>query len=68
MVKQNDSYLVKGDLMATSFSILKNGIEIAQIRKVVFSYKDSYKINIFHKDEEFVCIAMLIAIDNSIHN
>lgn len=68
VITNNDIYLIYGDLMARSFTISKNYIEIAQVKKVVFSFKDSYKIDIFEDKDELICLSLLIAIDNSIHN
>lgn len=68
IISDNDRYLVKGDLMARNFTFYKNNISIATVKKVPFSIKDSYKINILNDEDEIICLAMLIAIDNSIHN
>lgn len=68
IISDNDRYLVKGDLMARSFTFYKNNISIATVKKVLLSIKDSYKINILNDEDEIICLAILIAIDNSIHN
>lgn len=68
IITQNDNYLINGDLMAKNFTIYKNNINIAQIKKTIFNLKDNYKINIFDDKEKFICISFLIVIDNSIHN
>ncbi|MEG2017704.1 MAG: LURP-one-related family protein [Clostridium sp.] len=67
-VSLNDKYLIDGDLMARNFTISKNHLKIAQVNKVMFSFKDSYKIDIFEDKDELLCLSLLIAIDNSIHN
>lgn len=68
IISNNDNYLVNGDLMARSFTISKNNIDVAQINKAMFNFKDSYKIDIFEEKDELICISLLIAIDNSINN
>lgn len=68
IITDNDSYLVKGDLMARSFTFSKNNMDIAKVEKVLLSFKDSYKINIIEDEEEIICLSILIAIDNSMHN
>lgn len=68
IISNNNQYLVKGDLMAKSFNFYKNNINIAVVKKVIFSINDSYKINILNDEDEIICLAILIAIDNSIHN
>lgn len=54
--------------MARSFTISKNNIDVAQINKAMFNFKDSYKIDIFEEKDEIICLSLLIAIDNSINN
>ncbi len=68
IIANNDNYLINGDLMARSFTISKNNIDVAQINKSMFNFKDSYKIDIFEEKDELICLSLLIAIDNSINN
>lgn len=63
---KDNNYSIKGDLMATNFTIYKNNIDIAQVKKVKLTLKDTYKIDIF--EDELICLSILIIIDNSIHN
>lgn len=68
ITSNNDKYIIKGDLLAREFNIYKNDVSIAEVNKVVFSFKDCYKVDIFEVEEANLILAMAIVIDNSIHN
>lgn len=68
IVTKDDDYLITGDLLGISFTISKNDIDIAQVKKVMFTFMDSYKIDIFEDKDALICLSILIVIDNSIHN
>lgn len=68
IITDNDEYLVKGDFMASNFTFSKNNIDIATVKKVLVGINDNYKLNILEDEDEIICLCILIAIDNSMHN
>jgi len=63
----NQEYLVSGELFAHSFVILKNEQEVASIKKKVFSFGDSYEIDIIEESQKELFLFIVIIIDQVIH-
>ncbi|MCK5761422.1 MAG: hypothetical protein KAH16_00835, partial [Candidatus Izimaplasma sp.] len=63
----NDEYLVEGKFLAHNFSILKGGVEVATITKKVFSFGDSYEIDIFDETKKELFLFIVIIIDQVVH-
>lgn len=63
-----DHYLIDGDIMARSFTISKNGIQVAKISKTAFTLKDRYKIDILEEKNELIYLSLLVIIDSAMHN
>lgn len=62
------SFSIDGDIFDWDFSILKNGEEIGHVHKQWFSWGDSYVLTVLdEQNADFFC-ALVIAIDNSVHN
>ena len=62
------NYFLKGNIWAHEFSIEKNGNTVATISKKWFSWTDSYGIDIFFDDQQDFLIALVIVIDQSMHD
>jgi len=63
----NTELTVEGSLFAHSFGILKEGRTIASIEKKVFSFGDSYEIDIEDETELELLLFIVIIIDQVIH-
>lgn len=69
MVDSNmGSYEIEGDFLSMNYIIKKNGMLFGSLSKKFLSWGDSYELDIPNQtDAAFVC-AMVIAIDNCLHN
>ncbi|MCK5388484.1 MAG: LURP-one-related family protein [Candidatus Izimaplasma sp.] len=63
----HDEYQVVGTLFAHTFSILKDGVTVAEIIKKVFSFGDSYEIDILDESKKELFLFIVIIIDQIIH-
>ena len=63
----NDEYEVEGSFFAHSFVIRKNEQDVASIVKKVFSFGDSYEIDILDESKKELFLFMVIIIDQIIH-
>lgn len=63
-----DDYVINGDVMGRRFTISNRELEVAKVKKTTFDITDKYEINIFEDDNDELFLAMVIAMDNSIHN
>ncbi len=61
-------YILEGDVFAYSFRVIKNGELYAVISKKFLSWGDSYEIDVPRGDNPAFACALLIAIDNCLHN
>ena len=59
---------IHGDFWDYDFSITKDGHTMGTIEKEWFAFSDSYKLKVAHGENETFFIAMVIAIDNCLHN
>ena len=59
---------IHGDFWDYDFSITKDGHTMGTIEKEWFAFSDSYKLTVAHGENETFFIAMVIAIDNCLHN
>lgn len=55
---------VEGDVWGLNYSILKDGIEIAHINKKVWTWTDSYEIDVEDENYTEIILCLVIAIDN----
>ncbi len=62
------NFEIHGDFWDYDFSITKDGHPIGTIEKEWFTFGDSYKLTVNNSDAEVFFIAMVIAIDNCLHN
>ena len=60
-------YKVEGTLFAHSFFISKDEVEVASITKKVFSFGDSYEIDILDETRKELFLFIVIIIDQVIH-
>ncbi|HHY65386.1 MAG TPA: hypothetical protein GX501_10105 [Clostridiaceae bacterium] len=65
---QFGDYTVEGNLFGMDFAILCNGIALGEIHKAWFSWGDSYELIVNNDDDVPLFCALVIAIDNCIHN
>ena len=63
----NQQYLVEGSIFAHSFSITKDKVEVATIVKKVFSFGDSYEIDILDEANKELFLFVVVIIDQIIH-
>ena len=63
----NQKYQVEGSFFAHSFQILKDDVEVASIIKKVFSFGDSYEIDILEENQTQLFLFIVIIIDQIIH-
>lgn len=62
------NFEIREDFWNYDFSIIKDGHTIGTIEKEWFTFGDSYKLTVNNPDAEAFFIAMVIAIDNCLHN
>lgn len=63
-----DTFAVEGDYFAWNFTITKNGMPYASIKKVLLSWGDSYEIDVYDDRECAFATALVIAIDDTFHS
>lgn len=69
IITKEDTYMVKGDIMAREFYISRSdGKDCAKISKKNFQLKDKYEVEIFDEVNERLFLSVVIAIDDAIHN
>jgi uncharacterized protein YxjI len=62
------NYEIEGDFLAHDFSIVKNGSVVAQINKKWLSFGDTYEIDISEEENYAFILAMVIVIDQVLHD
>ncbi|WP_050607837.1 LURP-one-related/scramblase family protein [Clostridium niameyense] len=62
------NYEVKGDIFHYNFYIQKQGKKIAIVKKRLLSIKDCYEVNIKDGESQILILAIVIIIDEVIHN
>jgi uncharacterized protein YxjI len=67
VVMGNEELKVEGSFFAHSFGIMKDGRTIASIEKKVFSFGDSYEIDIEDETQLDLLLFIVIIIDQVIH-
>lgn len=68
IITNEDTYIIDGDIFGKNFTISKNGVIAASIKKSTFNIKDKYQINIFEEENTELFLSIIIIIDNSTHN
>lgn len=63
----NETLEVQGSFFAHSFTIIRNGINIASIIKKVMAFGDAYEIEIDEPNNEMLYLFIVIIIDQTIH-
>lgn len=61
-------YEIDGSLFAMSFNISRDGAPAASVSKAWFSWGDSYEISIREGEDAPLLLAMVIIVDNCLHN
>ncbi|NEZ46874.1 hypothetical protein FDF74_06555 [Clostridium niameyense] len=62
------NYEVKGDIFHYNFYIQKQGKKISIVKKRLLSIKDCYEVNIKDGESQILILAIVIIIDEVIHN
>ncbi len=62
------NYTIEGDLWARSFNIYRNGFLVGGVAKKFLSWSDTYEMNIADNEDCAFFAALVIAIDNCLHN
>ncbi|MFR9293998.1 MAG: LURP-one-related/scramblase family protein [Turicibacter sanguinis] len=62
------NFQLRGDVFDHNFSITKDGQEVGHIEKKWFKLSDHYELQVATGQDDAFFIAMLIAIDNCLHN
>lgn len=63
-----DVFSVDGDFLGWNFTITKNGMPYASIKKVLLSWGDSYEIDVYDDRECAFATALVVAIDDTFHH
>ncbi|MCR1933387.1 LURP-one-related/scramblase family protein [Clostridium tepidum] len=61
-------YEVKGDILDVNFTIEKEGETVARVKKYFPAIRDSYEVDIKEGASQSLILAMVIIIDDVIHN
>lgn len=61
-------FYIEGDVFAHNFAIFRNGILVADIRKKVFTFGDTYEVNIDDNESYPFILSMVIVIDQIYHD
>lgn len=61
-------FTIKGDFLAHDFQILRDNIAVCEVHKQWISFGDSYCITIYDDKENDFFIALIILIDNCLHD
>ena len=67
IIAENEVYQVDGSFFAHSFVIRRDEQDVASIVKKVFSFGDSYEIDILDESKKELFLFMVIIIDQIIH-
>ncbi len=62
------NYSIEGDLWARSFTIYRDGFPVGGVEKKFLSWSDTYEMNIAENEDCAFFAALVIAIDNCLHN
>lgn len=62
------NYTIEGDLWARNFTIYRDGFPVGVVGKKFLSWSDTYEMNIADNEDPAFFSAMVIAIDNCLHN
>ncbi len=62
------NYTIEGDLWARSFIIYRDGFQVGGVAKKFLSWSDTYEMNIADSEDPAFFSALVIAIDNCLHN
>ncbi|NSW90479.1 MAG: LURP-one-related family protein [Firmicutes bacterium] len=62
------NYTIDGNFWGMEFSILKNGLPVAQVSKRWFSWGDTYGVDIVDSEDYAFIISLVIVIDQVIHD
>lgn len=63
-----DVFSVDGDYFAWNFTITKNGMPYASVKKAFLSWGDSYEIEVYDDRECAFATALVVAIDDTFHD
>lgn len=63
-----DTFVVDGNVFGWDFTITKNGLPYAKLSKQLLSWGDSYEIDVYDDAELAFATAIVVAIDNCLHN
>jgi len=67
VLKGSEELTIEGSLFAHSFTIYRNGVDVASITKKILSFGDFYEINLATPHEIELYLFMVIVIDQVIH-
>lgn len=62
------SYQIQGDFLSLDFQIIKDGLYLGSVSKKWLSWGDSYELDIPNTEDAAFVVALVVAIDNCIHN
>lgn len=62
------NYEIQGDFLSMDFDIIYNGTLLGTISKEWLSFGDSYRLNVANSENAAFFSALVIAIDNCLHN
>lgn len=62
------NFTIEGNFLGMNFSILRNGIPVAEISKRWFSFSDTYGVDIAEGEDYGFLLALAIVIDQVIHD
>ena len=62
------SYTIEGDLWGRNFNIYRDGFLVGGVSKQFLSWSDTYEMNIVDNEDCAFFSALVIAIDNCLHN
>lgn len=62
------NYEIEGEFFAMDFRIIRDGMLLGAISKEWMTFGDSYKLEVENKEDAAFFTALVIAIDNCLHN
>lgn len=65
---QYGAYEMEGNIFGYDFQIIKNGRIVAEINKKWFAFSDTYGVDIDNNEDQAFLLAMVIVIDQVIHD
>lgn len=68
IVSDYGNYTIEGDLWARNFTIYRDGFPVGVVGKKFLSWSDTYEMNIADNEDCAFFAALVIAIDNCLHN